>query len=260
MQDTRTTLLIYYTPDPDASSQTTFKYFHNFEAIDKSLLPHLCEENHPIDVGVSPHSRNLVRTTIHFSIEDILAGLCVINTLKISTRSQTVELDMHGIESLYKLRYVDLSGSRLVVDSLQGIEYCTELEEVVLHGVRASEGGISLAPLSSHCLECLDITNSHVLDLETVRTRNLRLDLKQTALLECVKETSGIHKIRITGEDIINELRKSEEYQVIALRAQKRIRKHCPEAEIEYVIRIDPMPPHVRTLDDILDFVDLIVC
>lgn len=119
-----------------------------------------------------------------FSINDILQGFLNVTRIIIRGFHRSFEIDITGIESLHlltRLCFADCKNA--ILDSLQGIEFCTNLEELILVGIDSRQGGISLAPLSSLELKELNISRSRPLNLNLIKTNILTIDMEQIPLV-----------------------------------------------------------------------------
>lgn len=119
-----------------------------------------------------------------FSINDILRGLVNVISIDIRGFNRSFEIDMTGIESLHLLKRLCFADCKnTILESLQGIEFCTNLEELMLLGIDSRQGGISLAPLSSLELKNLYISFSQPFDLHLINTNILSIDIEQIPLV-----------------------------------------------------------------------------
>lgn len=198
------------------------------------------------------------------SIKDYSDILGTVQNLTIIAKESSnvcVCIDLEGIESLSHLKTLSIlkSFGIIRVNSLQGIEFCANLQELYLENVKTPSGDLSLAPLTGLELEKLVLKGTYR-DLSSIKTKTLVLSISDRAQLVEVLDKPGfvVQKIILEGyTDILTaeDEENAEDFELMS-NVQEHIRQWNSTAVVEYEFN-DPRrgEPDTLTLDEIISCV-----
>jgi hypothetical protein len=120
-------LIITFEEITSGNFEPRYRMYGNM--IKRNMLSYLIQEQYQLKVVIVASGNN-------FAIEDVLGDLRHIQYLEIKGNEKKNQIDMHGIEALYKLKclsFIDCQNSS--IDSLIGLDHCMQLTSLSLGGI-----------------------------------------------------------------------------------------------------------------------------